>query len=157
MNKDHIIKRFISYVTIDTESDPNNPDFPSSDNQWNLANLLVKELKDIGMSDVTLDKNCYVMATLPSNLDYVVPTIGFVSHIDTTPDYTGANIKPKIHHEYDGKDIVLNKNENIVLSPSYFDDLLQYKDKLSLQPMVLPYLVPMIKLVLQRLFLLWNT
>ena len=127
MNKDHIIKRFISYVTIDTESDPNNPDSPSSDNQWNLANLLVKELKDIGMSDVTLDKNCYVMATLPSNLDYDVPTIGFVSHIDTTPDYTGANIKPKIHHEYDGKDIVLNKNENIVLSPSYFDDLLQYK------------------------------
>ena len=127
MNKEHIIKRFISYVTIDTESDPNNPDFPSSDNQWDLANLLVKELKDIGMSDVTLDKNCYVMATLPSNLDYDVPTIGFVSHIDTTPDYTGANIKPKIHHEYDGKDIVLNENENIVLSPSYFDDLLQYK------------------------------
>ena len=127
MNKDHIIKRFISYVTIDTESDPNNPDFPSSDNQWDLANLLVKELKDIGMSDVTLDKHCYVMATLPSNLDYDVPTIGFVSHIDTTPDYTGANVKPIIHHEYDGKDIVLNKNENIVLSPSYFDDLLQYK------------------------------
>ena len=127
MNKDHIIKRFISYVTIDTESDPNNPDFPSSDNQWDLANLLVKELKDIGMSDVTLDKNCYVMATLPSNLDYDVPTIGFVSHIDTTPDYTGSNVKPKIHHEYDGKDIILNENENIVLSPSYFDDLLQYK------------------------------
>ena len=127
MNKDHIIKRFISYVTIDTESDPNNPNFPSSDNQWDLANLLVKELKDIGMSDVTLDKNCYVMATLPSNLDYDVPTIGFVSHIDTTPDYTGSNVKPKIHHEYDGKDIILNENENIVLSPSYFDDLLQYK------------------------------
>ena len=127
MNKDHIIKRFISYVTIDTESDPNNPDFPSSDNQWDLANLLVKELKDIGMSDITLDKHCYVMATLPSNLDYDVPTIGFVSHIDTTPDYTGANVKPRIHHEYDGKDIVLNENENIVLSPSYFDDLLQYK------------------------------
>lgn len=127
MNKEHIIKRFISYVTIDTESDPNNPNFPSSDNQWDLANLLVKELKDIGMSNVTLDKNCYVMATLPSNLDYDVPTIGFVSHIDTTPDYTGSNVKPKIHHEYDGKDIVLNENENIVLSPSYFDDLLQYK------------------------------
>ena len=127
MNKDHIIKRFISYVTIDTESDPNNPDFPSSDNQWNLANLLVKELKDIGMSDITLDKHCYVMATLPSNLDYDVPTIGLVSHIDTTPDYTGANVKPRIHHKYDGKDIVLNENENIVLSPSYFDDLLQYK------------------------------
>ena len=127
MNKNHIIKRFISYVTIDTESDPNNPDFPSSDNQWDLANLLVKELKDIGMSDVTLDKHCYVMATLPSNLDYDVPTIGFVSNIDTTPDYTGANVKPRIHHKYDGKDIVLNENENIVLSPSYFEDLLQYK------------------------------
>ena len=127
MNKEHIIKRFISYVTIDTESDPNNPDFPSSDNQWDLANLLVKELKDIGMSDITLDKHCYVMATLPSNLDYDVPTIGFVSHIDTTPDYTGANVKPRIHHKYDGKDIVLNENENIVLSPSYFNDLLQYK------------------------------
>ena len=127
MNKEHIIKRFISYVTIDTESDPNNPNFPSSDNQWDLANLLVKELKDIGMSDITLDKHCYVMATLPSNLDYDVPTIGFVSHIDTTPDYTGANVKPRIHHKYDGKDIVLNENENIVLSPSYFDDLLQYK------------------------------
>ena len=127
MNKDHIIKRFISYVTIDTESDPNNPDFPSSDNQWDLANLLVRELKDIGMSDITLDKHCYVMATLPSNLDYDVPTIGFVSHIDTTPDYTGANVKPRIHHKYDGKDIVLNENENILLSPSYFDDLLQYK------------------------------
>ena len=127
MNKNHIIKRFISYVTIDTESDPNNPNFPSSDNQWDLANLLVKELKDIGMSDVTLDKHCYVMATLPSNLDYDVPTIGFVSHIDTTPDYTGANVKPRIHHKYDGKDIVLNENENIVLSPSYFEDLLQYK------------------------------
>jgi len=127
MNKEHIIKRFISYVTIDTESDPNNPNFPSSDNQWDLANLLVKELKDIGMSDVTLDKHCYVMATLPSNLDYDVPTIGFVSHIDTTPDYTGANVKPRIHHKYDGKDIVLNENENIVLSPSYFEDLLQYK------------------------------
>ena len=114
-------------MTIDTESDPNNPDFPSSDNQWDLANLLVKELKDIGMSDVTLDKHCYVMATLPSNLDYDVPTIGFVSHIDTTPDYTGANVKPRIHHKYDGKDIVLNENENIVLSPSYFEDLLQYK------------------------------
>ena len=132
MNKEHIIKRFISYVTIDTESDPNNPNFPSSDNQWDLANLLVKELKDIGMSDVTLDKNCYVMATLPSNLDYDVPTIGFVSHIDTTPDYTGSNVKPKIHHEYDGKDIILNENENIVLSPSYFDDLLQYKGQTNI-------------------------
>ena len=127
MNKENIINRFVSYVTIDTESDPNNPAFPSTEKQWNLAKFLVKELTDIGMSDITLDDNCYVMATLPSNIDYEVPTIGFVSHIDTTPDYTGANVKPQIHHQYDGKDIVLNKKENIVLSSSYFDDLLQYK------------------------------
>ena len=127
MNKEHIINRFVSYVTIDTESDPNNPAFPSTEKQWDLAKFLVKELTDIGMSDITLDDNCYVMATLPSNIDYEVPTIGFVSHIDTTPDYTGASVKPQIHHQYDGKDIVLNEKENIVLSSSYFDDLLQYK------------------------------
>ena len=127
MNKEHIIKRFISYVTIDTESDPENLAFPSTEKQWDLAHILVKELTEIGMSEITLDENCYVMATLPSNIDYQVPTIGFVSHIDTTPDFTGANIKPQIHHNYDGKDILLNKEENIVLSPSYFDDLLLYK------------------------------
>ncbi|MDG1422658.1 MAG: peptidase T [Flavobacteriaceae bacterium] len=127
INKEHITKRFLSYVTIDTESDPNNPEFPSTEKQWDLARLLVKELSDIGMNDITLDENCYVMATLPSNLDYEVPTIGFVSHIDTTPDYTGANVNPKIHHNYDGKDIILNEKENIILSPSYFEDLLQYK------------------------------
>lgn len=127
MNQEHIIKRFISYVTIDTESDPNNPDFPSTEKQWTLAKLLVQELTDIGMKDITLDENCYVMATLPSNLDYEVPTIGFVSHIDTSPDFTGANVNPQIHENYDGGDILLNEKENIVLSPSYFDDLLQYK------------------------------
>ena len=127
INKEHITKRFLSYVTIDTESDPNNPEFPSTEKQWDLARLLVKELSDIGMNDITLDENCYVMATLPSNLDYDVPTIGFVSHIDTTPDYTGANVNPQIHHNYDGKDIILNEKENIILSPSYFEDLLQYK------------------------------
>lgn len=127
MNKEHIIKRFVSYVTVDTESDPNNPAFPSTEKQWDLARLLEAELKEIGMHDVTLDENCYIMATLPSNLDYEVPTIGFVSHIDTSPDFTGANVKPQIHENYDGGDILLNKEKNIVLSPSYFDDLLQYK------------------------------
>ncbi len=127
MNKQHIINRFIKYVTIDTESDPNNPAFPSTEKQWNLARLLEKELNEIGMKNVELDDNCYLMATLPSNIDYEVPTIGFVAHIDTSPDFTGANVKPQIHENYDGKDILLNKEENIVLSPSYFEDLLQYK------------------------------
>lgn len=127
MDKEHIIKRFISYVTVDTESDPNNPAFPSTEKQWDLAKQLETELKAIGMQDVTLDENCYIMATLPSNLDYEVPTIGFVSHIDTSPDFTGANVNPQIHENYDGTDILLNEAENIVLSPSYFEDLLLYK------------------------------
>ena len=127
MDKQHIINRFISYVTVDTESDPNNPAFPSTEKQWNLARQLEKELASIGLEDVELDENCYLMATLPSNLDYEVPTIGFVSHIDTSPDFTGANVKPQIIENYDGGDITLNKELGIVLSPSEFDDLLLYK------------------------------
>ncbi len=123
----HIIDRFISYVTVDTESDPNSDTTPSSEKQWVLANQLVEELKSIGLSDVTIDENGYIMATLPSNVDFKVPVIGFVAHYDTTPDFTGANVKPQIIKNYDGKDIVLNEKENIILSPNYFKDLLQYK------------------------------
>jgi len=123
----HIIDRFISYVTIDTESDPNSDTCPSTEKQWDLANKLVDELKAMGMEDVTIDKYAYIMATLPSNVDHDVPTIGFVSHFDTTPDYTGANVKPQIVPNYDGGDILLNRDENIVLSPDYFEDLLLYK------------------------------
>ena len=127
IDKQHIIARFIKYVTIDTESDPNNPAFPSTKKQWNLAKILEKELNQIGLQDVELDENCYIMATLPSNLDYEVPTIGFISHIDTSPDFTGKNVNPQIIENYDGKDIILNKEKNIVLSPDYFEDLVQYK------------------------------
>ncbi len=123
----HIIDRFVSYVTIDTESDPNSETTPSTQKQWNLANKLVEELNAIGMQDVTIDKNSYVMATLPSNVKEKVPTIGFVAHFDTTPDFTGANVNPQIVKNYDGGDIILNKENNIVLSPSYFKDLLLYK------------------------------
>lgn len=127
MDKQHIINRFISYVTVDTESDPNNPAFPSTEKQWDLARQLEKELRSIGLEDVDLDENCYLMATLPSNLDYEVPTIGFVSHIDTSPDFTGANVNPQIIENYDGGDITLHKDLGIVLSPLEFDDLLLYK------------------------------
>ena len=123
----HIIDRFISYVTIDTESDASSNTTPSTEKQWDLANKLVEELKQIGLEDVTIDENAYIMATLPSNVDHEVPTIGFVSHFDTTPDFTGANIKPQIVKNYDGGDIVLNVAQNIVLSPKYFEDLLLYK------------------------------
>jgi tripeptide aminopeptidase len=123
----HIIDRFISYVTVDTESDSNSTTTPSTAKQWDLANQLVEELKQIGMQDVTIDDKAYIMATLPSNVTHEVPTMGFVSHFDTTPDFTGANVKPQIITNYDGKDIVLNAEQNIILSPSYFKDLLQYK------------------------------
>ncbi len=123
----HIIDRFISYVIIDTESDSNSETTPSTPKQWDLANKLVEELKTIGMQDVTIDDKAYIMATLPSNLDYLVPTIGFIAHFDTTPDFTGANVNPQIITNYDGGDIVLNAEQNIILSPKYFKDLLQYK------------------------------
>ena len=123
----HIIDRFISYVTIDTESDPTSKTTPSTKKQWVLANKLVEELNAIGMSDVTIDNNAYIMATLPSNVEHHVPTIGFISHLDTSPDFTGANINPQIIENYDGTDIVLNEAQNIVLSPDYFEDLLLYK------------------------------
>ncbi|MCB0447136.1 MAG: peptidase T, partial [Gelidibacter sp.] len=127
ITKQHIINRFISYVTVDTESDPKSNTTPSTLKQWDLANKLVEELKAIGLSDVTIDNNAYIMATLPSNVEHDVPTIGFVSHFDTTPDFTGANVKPQIIENYDGKDIILNEEEQIILSPDLFDDLLQYK------------------------------
>ncbi|TDS16948.1 tripeptide aminopeptidase [Maribacter caenipelagi] len=122
----HIIDRFISYITIDTQSDSSSDTTPSTEKQWNLANKLVDELKAIGLSDVTIDDNAYIMATLPSNVDHDVPTIGFISHFDTSPDFSSTNVNPQIIRNYDGKDIVLNKEKDIILSSSYFDDLLQY-------------------------------
>lgn len=126
LNNKEILERFLTYVKIDTESDPNSNETPSTEKQWDLANLLKKELEEIGMSDVSIDENAYVMATLPSNCDHDIPAIGFVSHFDTSPDYTGKNVNPQIHENYDGKDIVLNQEKNVVLSPSYFDDLRRY-------------------------------
>ena len=122
----HIIDRFISYITIDTQSDSSSDATPSTEKQWNLAHKLVDELQAIGLSDVTIDDNAYIMATLPSNVDHDVPTIGFISHFDTSPDFSGTNVNPQIIRNYDGKDIVLNKEKDIILSSSYFDDLLQY-------------------------------
>ena len=127
INKQNLIDRFISYVTIYTESDPHSDTTPSTERQWDLARKLAEELEEMGMSDVSIDDKAYVMATLASNVSHEVPTIGFVSHFDTTPDFTGKDVKPQIIENYDGKDIILNKEQNIVLSPSYFEDLNLYK------------------------------
>ena len=121
-----LMDRFLRYVKIDTQSDPSSETTPSTEKQWNLAYKLVEELKEIGMKEVTIDDNAYIMATLPSNADKDVPTIGFIAHFDTTPDFSGTNVKPNIVEDYDGGDIVLNLAEKIVLSPYYFEDVLQY-------------------------------
>ncbi len=123
----HIIDRFISYVRIDTQSDPNSETTPSTEKQWKLARLLVEELERIGMSEVTIDDNGYIMASLAANIDEQVPVIGFIAHYDTSPDFSAENVKPRIIENYDGKDIILNLEKNIVLSPDYFDDLELYK------------------------------
>ncbi|TMU57221.1 peptidase T [Flagellimonas algicola] len=124
---DKLLARFLEYVSIDTQSDPYSKSTPSTEKQWNLAKKLVLELHQIGMQEVSIDENAYIMATLPSNMEKDVPTIGFISHMDTSPDFSGSRVKPQVVENYNGEDIVLNKAKNIVLSPSYFEDLEQYK------------------------------
>ncbi len=121
------MERFITYAKMDTQSDASNEATPSTPGQFDLANLLVQELQEIGMTDVAVDDFGYVMATLPANTDGDIPTIGFLAHVDTATDFTGKNVQPQITENYDGKDIVLNKEENIILSTTDFPELSQYK------------------------------
>jgi len=123
---EQLLPRFLEYVAIDTQSDPNSETTPSTEKQWDLAKKLVMDLQHIGMKEVSIDENGYVMATLSSNMDKEVPTIGFISHYDTTPDFTGKNVKPQLIENYDGQTIVLDKKNEIVLSPDYFEDLKLY-------------------------------
>ncbi len=125
---ENILDRFLRYVKIDTQSDENSESTPSTEKQWNLARLLVDELQALGLSDAYVDEYCYVYATLPSNITdgRNVPTIGFIAHMDTSPDFTAENANPQIIENYDGGDIILNKKENIVLSPKDFPELKNY-------------------------------
>ncbi|GIO92762.1 MULTISPECIES: peptidase T [Paenibacillus] len=125
--KKEVIDRLIRYAQIDTQSDETSNTCPSTPGQLTLGRLLVDELKEIGMEDVTMDENGYVMATLPANTDKDIPTIGFLAHVDTATDFTGAGVKPQIVEDYDGGDIVLNANQNVVLSPRDFPELANYK------------------------------
>ncbi len=122
----NIVDRFIKYVKIDTQSDENNSLTPSTQKQFNLAKEVEREMIDMGLSDISLDDNCYLMGTLPSNTDKNVPTIGFIAHFDTSPDMSGENVKPRIVSNYDGGDIILNKELNIISSPSDFPELLKF-------------------------------
>jgi len=118
-----ILERFLRYISVDTQSDDNSPTTPSTSKQFDLAKMLVKELKELGLKDAEVDENCYIMATLSANTEKDVPVIGFISHIDTSPDMSGANVNPQIIENYKGGDIVLNKEKNIVLSPKVFPEM----------------------------------
>ncbi|TYS09140.1 peptidase T [Bacillus subtilis] len=125
--KEEIIERFTTYVKVDTQSDESVDSCPSTPGQLTLGNLLVDELKSIGMQDAAIDENGYVMATLPSNTEKDVPTIGFLAHVDTATDFTGKNVNPQIVESYDGKDIVLNEKLQVILSPDQYPELSGYK------------------------------
>ena len=122
-----VIDRFLKYVTFDTQSDENTGVTPSTAKQMVFAKYLQQELQELGLEEISLDENGYLFATLPANIDRPVPVIGFIAHMDTSPDMSGENVKPRIVENYDGTDIVLCNKENIVLSPSQFPELLDHK------------------------------
>lgn len=121
-----ILDRFLRYVAIDTQSDENSESQPSAAKELDLLKLLCKELNDMGV-EATLDEYGYVMGTLPSNIDKKVPAIGFIAHVDTSPDASGANVKPQIIENYDGSDIALKGVPGLYLKPSEFPELLAHK------------------------------
>ena len=122
-----ITKRFLKYVSFDTMSDDTTNITPSTPGQMVFAKYLKEELIALGLSEVTLDENGYLFATLPSNIDKDVPTVGFIAHLDTSPDMTGKDVSPRIVEKYDGSDIILCNKENIILSPKQFPELLNHK------------------------------
>ena len=126
INKQNLIDRFIRYVKIDTTSDDSSTTFPSTKKQFDLANVLIKELNELGLKDVSLDEWGYVMATLPANTDKKIPTIGFLAHMDTAPDMSGTNVNPRFIEKYDGKDIILHKENNVILGVKDFPELKDY-------------------------------
>lgn len=122
-----VIDKFLRYISFDTASDPESSSFPSTKKQLVLMEQLVKELHDMGISNAAMDQHGYVMASIPSNIEKKVDAIGFIAHVDTSPDASGANIKPQFIHNYDGGDIVINKEKGIVLNSTEFPELPQYK------------------------------
>ena len=122
-----VIERFLKYVSFDTQSDENSGATPSTPKQMVFAQYLRSELEQLGFQEISLDENGYLFATWPANTDKPVPTIGFIAHMDTSPDMTGAGVTPRIVYGYDGTDIVLCEEDNIILSPKQFPELLDHK------------------------------
>jgi len=126
---DKVVERFLKYVTYDTGSEETSTTCPSTPGQLVLARDLAGELEAIGMEQAMVDDNGYVTAVLPSNIDDDVPAIGFIAHLDTSPDMPGAGVSPRIIENYHGQDIVLNREKNVILSPADFPELKEYKGK----------------------------
>ncbi|HLS22692.1 MAG TPA: peptidase T [Pseudogracilibacillus sp.] len=124
--KEKVIERLLRYAKVNTQSDETSDTTPSTEGQWDLAHMLVEELKEIGMEDVTIDERAYVMATLPENVDGDVPTIGWLAHLDTATEFTGENVNPQVWESYDGSDLLLNKEEGIVMTTEENEELLKY-------------------------------
>ncbi len=124
--KQELIDRLTTYVKVDTQSNYESTTVPTTEGQWTLARLLVEELKTIGMEEVTVDDNGYVMATLPANTDVDIPTIGFLAHLDTATDFTGTNVRPQLVESYDGNSITLSEVPSVILSPTDFPALHNY-------------------------------
>lgn len=122
----NVLDRFLSYTKFDTQSDELTNLTPSTPGQMIFAQALEKELKKIGLEDITLDENGYLMATLPSNIDKDVPTVGFIAHLDTSPDMSGRHVNPRIVKNYDGGDITLDPENGVILSPEGFPELKDY-------------------------------
>ena len=122
-----LVERFFKYVSFDTQSDELTGLTPSTPGQMIFAEYLKTELETLGLEEITLDDHGYLFATLPANIDKKVPTIGFIAHLDTSPDMSGKNVNPRIVEKYDGKDIVLCKEDNVILSPAQFPELLDHK------------------------------
>lgn len=123
----NVVDRFLRYVKFDTQSDELTNLTPSTPGQFKFAQALEKELRELGLEEISLDENGYLMATIPANTDRKdVPVVGFIAHLDTSPDMSGHNVKPRIVGDYDGQDIVLNQEEGIVLAPAEFPELLNY-------------------------------
>jgi len=122
----NVVDRFLKYVSFDTQSSETSGVTPSTEKQMKLAEALKAEVESMGLTEISLDEHAYLMATLPANTDAKIPTIGFIAHLDTSPDMSGENVKPRIVENYDGTDIVLNEKNNIVLSPTLFPELLHY-------------------------------
>lgn len=121
-----VLERFLRYVRVYTTSDPDSETFPSTSRQLAFADQLASELTGIGLSDVQRNEYGYVYATLPANVDQKVPVIGFISHMDTSPDFSGENVNPQLVKKYNGKDLILDKETEVILKPAEFPELLKY-------------------------------